>query len=112
MDLEVITIAFLIALFAAAEIYRIKRGRKGTILSVNDFGLPSVVLPAVELLVRLPDGQEVIATASCCVACMGRLKIGDQVRVCQSKDGYTADLLWSQSRSCSQEVSSCERASA
>ena len=108
MSLEYITLFFLFVFFVAAEVYRIKRGCKGVILAINDYGLPSIVLPAVQLQVRLTDGQDVTATASCCVACLGRLKIGDQVRVCRSKDGYTADLLWLQIHDCTPQKEPCD----
>jgi hypothetical protein len=108
MSLEYITLLFLIFIFAAAEVYRIKRGCRGVITAVNDYGLPSIVLPAVQLRVRLTDGQHVTATATSCVACIGRLKIGDEVRVCRTKDGYAADLPWLRSRECSRKKETCE----
>jgi hypothetical protein len=108
MSLEYITLLFLFVVFVMAEVYRIKRGSRGVIISVNDYGLPSIVLPAIQLQVRLADGQHVTATASCCVACLGRLKIGDEVRVCRLKDGYTADLLWFKGREGTLQKASCD----
>ena len=106
MSLEYITLLFLIFVFTAAEAYRIKRGSRGVVTAINDYGLPSIILPAIQLRVRLTNGQYVTATATSCVACLGRLKIGDEVRVCRSKDGYTADLLWMHSRECTQDKQS------
>lgn len=92
MTVEHITLAFLLVLFIAAEIYRYVRGVRGVIVSTRDFGVP---LPVSSVNVRLHHGEVVTASLSCCTACLGNLKIGDEVRVSHSKDGYVVDLPWS-----------------
>lgn len=97
MNLEHATLAILLALFVAAEIYRYTRGVRGVIVSQNDLGLP---LPVSSVEVRLDGGKMVTASLSCCTACLGHLRIGDQVRVSNSKDGYVVDLPWSRQAGC------------
>lgn len=97
MTLEHATLAILLALFIAAEVYRYTRGVPGVIVSQNDFGLP---LPVSSVEVRLSGGQIVTASLNCCTACLGHLRIGDEVRVTHSKDGYVVDLPWSRTTRC------------
>ncbi len=99
MTLEHITLLFLIILVGTAEIYRVKRGSRGVIVAVKESGLPAFVLPYMDVKVRLPNGNEITAQANCCTACLGQLKLGDEVRVFKGRDGYTVDLLWLRSRS-------------
>ncbi len=99
MTLEYATLLFLIIVVGAAEIYRLKRGSRGVIVAVNDSGLPAFVLPSMDVQVRLPNGEEIAAKANSCTACLGQLKIGDEVSVFKGRDGYAVDLLWLRSRS-------------
>ncbi len=98
--IEYATVIFLIVVFVAAEIYRATRGVRGVISSVKDIGIDPILLPVTPVKVRLEDGVEITANLNCCTACLGRLKIGDQVRVCRSKEGYVVDLPWVRNRNC------------
>ena len=99
MSLEHATLAFLILFFVAVEIRRIRRGRHGVIVSVNDHGIP-VPLPLTSVQVRLEDGREITADVSCCTACLGHLQIGDPVKVSESRDGWVVDLPWFRKKTC------------
>jgi hypothetical protein len=99
--LEQATILFLVIVFIAAEIYRSRRGLRGSILAVNDAGLPLIAAPVMSVQVRLRDGREVTASLTCCTACLGRVQIGDEVRVANTRDGWVVDLPWFRGRSCS-----------
>jgi hypothetical protein len=94
MTLEYATTVFLVFVFIAAEVYRSVRGQRGVILSVEEGALAQILLPEVRVGVRLNDGRDVSATLNGCTLCLGRLKIGDQVRVSPSRDGYVVDLPW------------------
>jgi len=98
--IEYATVIFLIVVFVAAEIYRSTRGVRGVISSVRDVGIDPILLPVTPVNVRLESGDEITANVNCCTACLGRLKIGDQVRVCKSKEGYVVDLPWIQNGTC------------
>jgi hypothetical protein len=100
MSADHATLLFLIGLFAIAEIYRISRGTSGKIVAMVDMGLPGVGLPIMKVQVQLSRGEEVTADLACCTACLGRLQVGDHVRVRNSKDGYVVELPWTQHRSC------------
>ena len=100
MNIEHITIAFLIAVFVAVEIYRSSRGKRGAIIAINDSGYGEL-LPVLSVKVRLDRGDLVDANLNCCTACLGKLRIGDEVRVCASREGYVVDLPWLRRRSCS-----------
>lgn len=99
--IENVTVIFLVVVFIAAEVYRMTRGERGVISSVRDVGIDPILLPVTPVNVRLENGAEITANVNCCTACLGRLKIGDQVRVCRSKEGYVVDLPWIQNRTCS-----------
>lgn len=101
MTLEHLTLAFLLLFFAAAEIYRIVHGKRGVIVSVEDSSVSALVLPVTAVRVRLGDGREVSAQLNCCTACLGRLKVGDQVRVTNSRSGYVVELPWLNRSQCS-----------
>ncbi len=107
MSLETLTIIFLVAVFVAAEIWRILRGQRGVIVSTVDDGLGFAFLGMGRVNVRLENGEQVAASVNCCTACLGRLDIGDQVRVTSSKEGYVVDLPWVRRRVC-KEVSGRE----
>lgn len=94
MSLDTATIVFLVAVFAAAEIWRVLRGQRGVIVSAHEDGLGFALLGIGTVTVRLESGEQVTASVNCCTACLGRLQIGDQVRVTSSKEGYVADLPW------------------
>jgi hypothetical protein len=100
MTLEFLTVAFLVAVFVAAEIWRGVSGKRGVIVSMNDDGLSFAAMGVGSVDVRLESGEQVTASVNCCTACLGRLRIGDPVRVCHSKEGYVADLPWLRGRRC------------
>ena len=66
----------------------------GVILSMNDVGSDLVTLPSTTATVKLQDGNEINATLDCCTVCIGQLKVGDEVRVTDSRSGYVIDLPW------------------
>lgn len=101
MDLEQVTIIFLILVFIAAELYRSVRAHRGVIVSFQDQGPLSAILPVQAVSVRLQDGHEVTAQLNGCTACLGRLKVGDEVRVSNCSDGYVVDLPWIRKGTCS-----------
>lgn len=105
MNIEQATIAFLVIVFAAAEVYRLMRGSRGVIVREEDGGFPGIALPITTVRVRMENGDEVPASMNCCTACLGRLKVGDEVRVSHSSDGYVVDLPWFTRRSCASRLS-------
>ena len=105
MNIEQATLVFLVIVFAAAEIFRFMRGRRGVIVCEEDAGLPGIALPVTAVRVKLESGDEVTASMNCCTACLGRLKVGDEVRVSNSRDGYLVDLPWFSRRSCHSRTS-------
>ncbi|MEJ2718347.1 MAG: hypothetical protein P8182_14625, partial [Deltaproteobacteria bacterium] len=84
-----------------AEVYRMKRQRRGLIVGMNDAGMGLVTLPVVTVHVRLDDGNEVQAKLNCCTACLGRLSLGDEVRVSDTRDGWVVNLPWLRTGACS-----------
>lgn len=100
MNIEQATILFLVAVFVAAEIYRALRSTRGTIIALDNTGLGDLA-PVFAVKVRLEEGREIDANLNFCTACIGRLKIGDDVRVCASGNGYVADLPWFRRKRCS-----------
>ena len=101
MTLELATVLFLVVVFLMAEVYRVKRQRRGLIVAMNDAGMGLVTLPVVTVQVRLDDGSEVPAKLNCCTACLGRLSVGDEVRVSATRDGWVVNLPWLRTKSCS-----------
>ena len=101
MTLELATVLFLVAVFLMAEIYRMKRQRRGLIVGLHDSGMSLIVLPEVTVQVRLDDGTEVPAKLNCCTACLGRLTVGDEVRVSDTRDGWVVSLPWLRTGACS-----------
>ena len=101
MTLELATVLFLVAVFLMAEIYRMKRQRRGLIVGLHDTGMSLIVLPEVTVQVRLDDGTEVPAKLNCCTACLGRLTVGDEVRVSDTRDGWVVNLPWLRTGACS-----------
>jgi hypothetical protein len=98
--LEQATILFLVIVFVTAELYRMRRGHRGLIVSVVETGVPLEALPALSVHVRLDDGREVTASLMSCTACLGRVQVGDEVRVSDTRDGWVVDLPWLRSRAC------------
>lgn len=94
MTLDHATLIFLVLVFAAAEIYRIRRGQPGVIVSVGENSFGPIPLPVMHVGVRLATGTEVSASMDCCTACLGRLAIGDEVRVYRSREGFKVALPW------------------
>ena len=94
MNLEHATLLFLVAVFVVAEVFRANRGIRGVILSMNDVGSDLLTLPSTTATVKLQDGNEINAALDCCTVCIGQLKVGDEVRVTDSRSGYVIDLPW------------------
>lgn len=98
--LEYLTLLFLVALFVAAEVYRMRSGRRGVLLAADDPIDSPAPLPVTHVRVMLDDNSEVAASLNCCTACIGRLNVGDEVRVAETKDGWVVDLAWFRSSGC------------
>lgn len=92
--LEQVTLIFLVMVFAVAEIYRAGRARRGVIVALQEDIFSVAVMPVIHVRVRLNGGEEVAAALNCCTACLGRLNVGDRVRVANTRDGYVVDLPW------------------
>lgn len=108
--LEYLTLLFLVALFVAAEVYRIRGGRRGILVAADDpFDSPAP-LPVTRVRVMLDDNREVAASLNCCTACIGRLNVGDEVRVAETKDGWVVDLAWFRSSGCGRRACAVEAA--
>jgi hypothetical protein len=108
MSLENATLVFLVLVFLAAEIHRALRSTRGVIVSVEEGSLGPVPLPIMKVGVRLDRGDEVSASLNCCTLCLGRLNIGDEVRVCPSREGYVVDLPWFRSRRSKDAGKACQ----
>jgi hypothetical protein len=91
-DIEMITTAFVVLVFLAAEVYRIARGRRATIEFIEP--ILGCELAGLRLRVRLDDGATVWAQSDPCTACMGHFRIGDSVRVTRFKDEFKIHLPW------------------
>jgi hypothetical protein len=101
MTLDHITLLFLVLIFAAAEIYRATRAKRGVILAVESSPVASLLLPVTNVRVRLGDGSEISAQVNCCTACLGRLRVGDEVRLSDTRSGYVVELPWLNRSRCS-----------
>lgn len=96
MDLETVTLIFLIVVFLAAETYRARRSSRGIIVGFEDSDLGLLVSPVLTARVKLDDGSVIQAELNSCTACMGRLSVGTQVRIYNSSNGYVVDTPWFQ----------------
>jgi hypothetical protein len=108
MTLDHATLIFLVLVFVAAEVYRSLRQEAGVIVSVGNTSLGPVPLPLVAINVRLQSGCEVSANLDCCTACLGRLDVGDEVRVFRSNEGYKVALPWFGSGSLTKLTKTCQ----
>jgi hypothetical protein len=103
MNLEYLTLLFLVSVFVVAEVYRAARSLRGVIVSADDCSLGPIALPVMTVRVRLESGKEVSAKLNCCTACLGRLDVGDEVRIADSRDGYVIDLPWFRKKRCREQ---------
>lgn len=94
MDLETVTLVFLIMVFVSAEVYRSLRSSRGVIVAFEDSDLGFLVSPLLTARVKLNDGSVVLASVNSCTACLGRLAVGTQVRIYNSSSGYVLDTPW------------------
>jgi hypothetical protein len=108
MTIDQLTVIFLIMVFVSAEVFRSFRGKRGIIDSFEDGGLGSGML-AMNVKVTLNTGEKVSADLNCCTACMGRLGIGDEVRVSPTRNGYVVDLPWFRRGTCNNQISECAK---
>ena len=102
--IEYATVLFLVVVFIAAEVYRMRRAKTGRIVGFEDQGVALVALPMMKVQVRLDDGATVQAHLSSCTACLGRLQIGDAVRVSPTRDGWVVDLPWTRGKKCNSSM--------
>jgi hypothetical protein len=96
-NIEFVTLVFLVGMFLAAEVYRFRRGRPGVIVAAEASLIP---LPVQQVRVRTAEGEEVTAAVDCCTACLGRLQVGDEVRVSAGRDGHVIHLPWIRGSAC------------
>ena len=99
MDLETVTLIFLLIVFLSAEIYRARRSSRGIIVGFEDSDLGLLVSPVITARVKLGDGSIIQADLNSCTACMGKLEVGTQVRIYNSSSGYVVDTPWLRQRS-------------
>jgi hypothetical protein len=92
--LEHATILFLVVVFIAAEVRRMRLAENGRIVGFDDEGVPLAPMLVTEVRVRLDNGEVVRARLDSCTACLGRFQMGDSVRVTPTRDGWTVDLSW------------------
>ncbi len=113
MTLEQWTLLFLVAVFVAAEIRRIRMGTRGSIVGPADTAHPALSFVLTSVIVRLEDGREVTARMDCCTACLGKLAVGDEIRVIPSSKGWSVGLPWlTKCRSFSRHSASLRRKAA
>jgi hypothetical protein len=99
MNIELATTIFLIAVFTSAELYRLLRGKTGVVVGFIE-GFPGTAMLANKVQVELVTGELVTAEMNACVACLGRVGIGTEVRVTESRDGFVVHLPWFRSGKC------------
>ncbi|MGB9617611.1 MAG: hypothetical protein ACP5M0_11550 [Desulfomonilaceae bacterium] len=93
MDWDYLTTLSLVAVFLAAELYRCFGSRRGVILDLKSDERVAA-LNSATALIRLEDGNEIAAEIPPCTLCLGRLGIGEEVRVIRGARGYSVDLPW------------------
>jgi hypothetical protein len=98
MNVEHVTLLFLIAVFILAEIYRARRSIRGIIVSVEDSGPQNFLGEIRTAVVKLRSGEEVTAKLTQCAACIAKIQLGSEVKVFNSSDGYTIDPVWFRSK--------------
>jgi len=109
MDLEFLTTLLVLAVFIAAEVHRVLGSQKGIILRLLEAGDEGTSLDlAASAQVKLEDGKEITAKIQPCTMCLGRLGVGDEVRVMRSGRGYSVDLPWLRTMNCSRRGRKCD----
>jgi hypothetical protein len=98
VDLEYVTLIFLVTVFLAAEAYRMVRGKRGVVLAVAAEKPGEAALVGINALILLENGSQIEAQIPACTVCIGRLGVGTQVRVTQSEWGYLVDIPWCRKR--------------
>lgn len=98
MDLEFLTTVLLVLVFIAAELYRVFWSQRGVILSLKERDAGVLFTAGATACIRLADGNEITLDIPPCTLCLGRLCVGEEVRVTRSKSGYSVDLPWSRKR--------------
>ena len=94
MDIEQITLLFLIAIFALAEIYRARRSVRGIVISLEEPGPFNFFGEFRTAVVRLSSGRKVEAKMTSCTACLGKIELGSEVKIYSASDGYQIDPVW------------------
>lgn len=94
MDIEQITLFFLIAVFILAEIHRARRSVRGIVIYVENTSPQNFLGEIKTAIVRLNSGSEVRATLTSCSACLGKIDVGSEVKVFNSANGYVIDPVW------------------
>lgn len=98
IDIEQITLFFLIAVFILAEIYRARRSVRGVVISVENSSPQNFLGEIKTAIVKLNSGREITATLTSCSACLGKIDVGSEVKVFNSSNGYVIDPVWFRSR--------------
>lgn len=91
-SLELMTVLFLVGFFLYVEIRQWVGRRQGVIVGVIGSPLPLANLLGSEVRVRMDDGELITAVVPACTQCMGRLRVGDDVHVVSTGDGYSVKL--------------------
>jgi hypothetical protein len=94
MDIEQITLLFLVAIFVLAEIYRARRSVRGIVVSMEESGPLNFFGEFSTAVVRLSSGKKVQARMTSCTACLGKIGPGSEVRIFSSSEGYQIDPVW------------------
>jgi len=111
MDIEQITLLFLIAIFALAEIYRARRSVRGIVISLEEPGPFNFFGEFRTAVVRLSSGKKVEAKMTSCTACLGKIELGSEVKIYSASDGYQIDPVWFRSIKNCGVTDSCRRGS-
>lgn len=88
------TSVFLFAGWLAMELSQHKVMLAGTVVGFKHSQNPMADMIALDVVVRLDNGSEVIACASGCARCQTRLVSGATVAVLKQKKGYVIAVPW------------------
>lgn len=110
MNIEHITLLFLITVFVLAEIYRARRSVRGVVVSFEDTGPLNFFGEVRTVVVKLSSGELIQARMSSCAQCLGKIEPGSEVRIFDSSEGFQIDPVWIRSsKNCAQKNSCAGR---
>lgn len=103
------TTIFVLGVFVAAEVYRVVGSQKGVIVGLKfREGAGAWVALGATADIKLKNGVDITANIPPCTLCLGRLGVGEEVRVMRSERGYSVDLPWFRTIKCSRANRRCE----